>query len=550
MSAWLEHSLGSRGHTWATIALCSIVLRQGQSLHAHSEAEAILEQRLLFVSLCWGKDRLRILTRKQRPYLSNDCSLFHCVEARTDFACSLGSRGHTWATIALCFIVWGKEGLHKTMRNNSTNHSGGIIDSTWGHVPGLHAHSEAEAILEQRLLFVPLCWGKDRLRMFTRKQRPYLSNDCSLFHCVEARTDFACSLGSRGHTSATIALCFIVLRQGQTSHAHSEAEAILEQRLLFVPLCWGKDRLRMLTRKQRPYLSNDCSLFHCVEARTDFACSLGSRGHTWATIALCSIVLRQGQTSHAHSEAEAILEQRLLFVPLCWGKDRLRMLTRKQRPYLSNDCSLFHCVEARTDFACLCWGKDRLRMLTRKQRPYLSNDCSLFHCVEARTDLACSLGSGGHTRATIALCSIVLRQGQTSHAHSEAEAILEQRLLFVPLCWGKDRLCMLTRKQRPYLSNDCSLFHCVEARTDFASSLETEAILEQRLLFVSLCEARMAFTRLWGIIVQIIPGASLTAPEDECLACTLTRKRRPYLSNDCSLFHCVRQGWPSQDYEE
>ena len=124
------------------------------------------------------------LTRKQRPYLSNDCSLFHCVEARTDFACSLGSRGHTWATIALCFIVWGKDGLQKTMRNNSTNHSGGIIDSTWGHVPGLHAHSEAEAILEQRLLFVPLCWGKDRLRMFTRKQRPYLSNDCSLFHCV------------------------------------------------------------------------------------------------------------------------------------------------------------------------------------------------------------------------------------------------------------------------------------------------------------------------------------------------------------------------------
>ena len=238
---------------------------------------------------------------------------------------SLGSKGHTWATIALCFIVWGKDGLQKTMRNNSTNHSGGIIDSTWGHVPGLQAHSEAEAILEQRLLFVPLCWGKDGLRMFTRKQRPYLSNDCFLFHCV--------------------------------------------------------------------------------------------------------------------------------------------------------------------------------------------------------------------------------RQGWPSHAHSEAEAILEQRLLFVPLCWGKDRLCMLTRKQRPYLSNDCSLFHCVEARTDFACSLETEAILEQRLLFVSLCEARMAFTRLWGIIVQIIPGASLTAPEDECLACTLTRKRRPYLSNDCSLFHCVRQGWPSQDYE-
>ena len=140
------------------------------------------------------------------------------------------------------------------------------------------------------------------------------------------------------------------------------------------------------------------------------------------------------------------------------------------------------------------------------------------------------------------------------HAHSEAEAILEQRLLFVSLCearmaftrlWGiivriipeasltapEDEClaCMLTRKRRPYLSNDCHTWATI---------------------FVSLCEARMAFTRLWGIIVRIIPETSLTAPEDECLACMLTRKRRPYLSNDCSLFHCVRQGWPSQDYEE
>ena len=186
------------------------------------------------------------------------------------------------------------------------------------------------------------------------------------------------------------------------------------------------------------------------------------------------------------------------------------------------------------------------------------------------------------------------------HAYSEAEAILEQRLLFVSLCearmaftrlWGiivriipeasltapEDEClaCMLTRKQRPYLSNDCSLFHCVRQgwlhktmrnnSTNHSRGIidstwgwvpglhaysEAEAILEQRLLFVSLCEARMAFTRLWGIIVRIIPEASLTAPEDECLACMLTRKRRPYLSNDCSLFHCVRQGWPSQDYKE
>ena len=67
---------------------------------------------------------------------------------------------------------------------------------------------------------------------------------------------------------------------------------------------------------------------------------------------------------------------------------------------------------------------------------------------------------------------------------------------------------------------------------------EAEAILEQQLLFVSLCETRMAFTRLWGIIVRIIPEASLTAPEDECLACTLTRERRPYLSKDCYLSFC------------
>ena len=32
-----------------------------------------------------------------------------------------------------------------------------IIDSTWGRVSGLHAYSEAEAILEQLLLFVSLC---------------------------------------------------------------------------------------------------------------------------------------------------------------------------------------------------------------------------------------------------------------------------------------------------------------------------------------------------------------------------------------------------------
>ena len=176
-------------------------------------------------------------------------------------ACSPLSGGHTWATIALCFIVWGKEGLHKTMRNNSTNHSGGIIDSTWGWVPGLHTHSEAEAILEQRLLFVPLCWGKDRLRMFTRKQRPYLSNDCSLFHCVRHGLQKTMRNNSTNHSGGIIDSTW-----GHVPglHAHSEAEAILEQRLLFVPLCWGKDRLRMLTRKQRPYLSNDCSLFHCV----------------------------------------------------------------------------------------------------------------------------------------------------------------------------------------------------------------------------------------------------------------------------------------------
>ena len=135
--------------------------------------------------------------------------------------------------------------------------------------------------------------------------------------------------------------------------------------------------------------------------------------------------------------------------------------------------------------------------------------------------------------------------------------------------------CMLTRKRRPYLSNDCFCFivwgkdrlhktmrnnstnhsrGIIDSTRGWVPGLhahsEAEAILEQQLLFVSVCEARTAFTRLWGIIVRIIPEASLTAPEDECLACMLTRKRRPYLSNDCSLFHCVRQGRPSQDYEE
>ena len=245
-------------------------------------------------------------------------------------ACSLGCGGHTWATIALCFIVWGKDGLHKTIRNNGTNHSRGIIDSTWGRVPGLHAYSEAEAILEQRLLFVSLC---------------------------EARMAFTRLWG------------IIVRIIPEASLTAPEDECLA---------C-------MLTRKQRPYLSNDC--------------------HTWATIALCFIV---------------------------WGKDGLHKTMRNNSTNHSRDI-----IDS-------TWG----------WVPGL-------------------------------------------HAHSEAEAILEQQLLFV-----------------------------------------------------SLCEARMAFTRLWGIIVRIIPEASLTAPEDECLASMLTLKRRPYLSNDCSLFHCVRQGWPSQDYEE
>ena len=320
-----NHSRGIIDSTWGRVP----------GLHAYSEAEAILEQRLLFVSLCearmaftrlWGiivriipeasltapEDECLacMLTRKRRPYLSDEC--------------------HTWATIALCFIVWGKDGLHKTMRNNSTNHSRGIIDSTWGRVPGLHAHSEAEAILEQRLLFVSLC---------------------------EARMAFTRLWG------------IIVRIIPEASLTAPEDECLA---------C-------MLTRKRRPYLSDEC--------------------HTWATIALCFIV----------------------------------------------------------------WGKDGLHKTMRNN-------------------------STNHSRGII---DSTWGRVPGLHAHSEAEAILEQRLLFV-----------------------------------------------------SLCEARMAFTRLWGIIVRIIPEASLTVPEDECLACMLTQKRRPYLSNDCSLFHCVRQGWPSQDYEE
>ena len=147
-----------------------------------------------------------------------------------------------------------------------------------------------------------------------------------------------------------------------------------------------------------------------------------------------------------------------------------------------------------------------------------------LHWQHPRTSawLACLLGSGGHTWATIALCFIV---------------------------WGKDGLHKTMRKNSTNHSR--GIIDSTRGRVPgLHAHSEAEAILEQRLLFVSLCEARMAFTRLWGIIARIIPEASLTAPEDECLACMLTRKRRPYLSNDCSLFHCVRQGWPSQDYEE
>ena len=135
-------------------------------------------------------------------------------------------------------------------------------------------------------------------------------------------------------------------------------------------------------------------------------------------------------------------------------------------------------------------------MLTRMRRPYLSNDCSLFHCVR----------QGWPSQGLLGIMVRIIPEASLTAPEDECLA------------------CMLTRKRRPYLSNDCSLFHCV--RQGWPSQ-DYE-----------------------GIIVRIIPEASLTAPEDECLACMLTRKRRPYLSNDCSLFHCVRQGWPSQDYEE
>ena len=103
-------------------------------LHAHSEAEAILEQRLLFVSLCEAKTAGRV------PGLHAHSEAKAILEQRLLF-------------VSLCEA----RPPYKTMRNNSTNHSRGIIDSTRGRVPGLHAYSEAEAILEQRLLFVSLC---------------------------------------------------------------------------------------------------------------------------------------------------------------------------------------------------------------------------------------------------------------------------------------------------------------------------------------------------------------------------------------------------------
>ena len=187
-------------------------------------------------------------------------------------------------------------------------------------------------------------------------------------------------------------------------------------------------------------------------------------------------------------------------------------------------------------------------MLTRKRRPYLSNDCSLFHCVRQGWP---SQGLWGIIVRIIPEASLTAPEDEclACMLYSEAEAILEQRLLFVFIVWGKDGLHKTMRNNstnhsRGIIDSTWGRVPGLHAHSD------AEAILEQRLLFVSLCEARMAFTRLLGIMVRIIPEASLTAPEDECLACMLTRKRRPYLSNDCSLFHCVRQGWPSQDYEE
>ena len=53
-----------------------------------------------------------------------------------------------------------------------------------------------------------------------------------------------------------------------------------------------------------------------------------------------------------------------------------------------------------------------------------------------------------------------------------------------------------------------------------------------------------------AIVAQVWPPLPSEHASQALVLCMLTRKRRPYLSNDCSLFHCVRQGWPSQDYEE
>ena len=128
------------------------------------------------------------------------------------------------------------------MRNNSTNHSRGIIDSTRGRVPGLHAYSEAEAILEQRMLFVSLCEARmafTRLLLFVSlcwhsEARPYLSNDCSLFHCV--RHD---GLQKTIRNNSTNHSRGIIPEDECLACIHSEAEAILEQRatMLFVSLC-------------------------------------------------------------------------------------------------------------------------------------------------------------------------------------------------------------------------------------------------------------------------------------------------------------------------
>ena len=202
------------------------------------------------------------------------------------------------------------------MRNNSTNHSRGIIDSTWGWVPGLYAHSEVEAILEQRLLFVSLCEARIAFtRLWGIIEQSLLKYGLRSRVSVQARHS---SSGAVNDASGMI----------RTIIPHSLVKAILAS--------------------HNETKSNRCS---SMASASEWACKPGTRPQVLSMmplewfVLLFLIVLWRPSLPHTMKQ-RAIVAQVWPPLPSEHAKDECLacMLTRKRRPYLSNDCSLFHCV--------------------------------------------------------------------------------------------------------------------------------------------------------------------------------------------------------------